>query len=77
MLIEERVFGGQAGVDQVLRNLVERYDCSLAAVGVVELPQQRAFAIEDLRRLEARVIADLAERRQVPGEHRVARRGAL
>ena len=71
------VLGGQRGVDQVLRDLVERDDRPLAAVGVVELPQELALAVEDLSGLEAGVVADLAQARQVAGDHGVTSRGSL
>ena len=77
MLIEERILGRQRGVDQVLGDLVERHHGAFAAVRVVELPQQLTLAIEDLGGLEAGVVADRAQRRQVAGEHGVAGRGAL
>src|SRR3712207_8578184 len=47
------------------RHLAQRHDRALAAIRVVELPQQGAMAVKDLGRLEASVIADLAQRWQV------------
>ena len=77
MLVEEGVLGGERGVDQVLGDLAQRDDGPFAAVGIVELPQQRALTVKNLRGLEAGVVADRAKRRQVAREHGVAGRGAL
>src|SRR5579859_1996685 len=77
MLVEKRVLRGERRIDQVLGNFAQRNDRALAAVGVVELPQELAFAIKDLRRLEAGVVADFTKRGQVAREHGVAGGSAL
>src|SRR5579859_7793647 len=77
MLVKERVLGCQRRVDQVLGDFAQGNHRALAAIGVVELPQELALTVKDLRRLEAGVVADLAERGQVAGEHGVAGGGAL
>jgi len=77
VLVEKCVLRGQRGVDQILRDLIQWNDGPLTALRIVELPQQRAVAIEDLGRLEADVVADLTQRWQVAREHGVPGRRAL
>ena len=56
MFVEVDVLSGQRGLDQVRRDIVQRNNRALATRRVVDLPQQLAFAIEDLSCLEAEAI---------------------